>query len=29
MLLRQPGFTYSACGPVTKKTTQTFKEIGD
>ena len=31
MHLKQPGFTYSACGPFTKnkKRIQTFKEIGD
>ena len=31
MHLRQPGFTYSACGPFTKnkKRIQKFKEIGD
>ena len=29
--LRQPGFTYSACGPFTrnKERIQTFKETGD
>ena len=29
--LRQPGFTYSACGPVTKnkERIQKFKETGD
>ena len=29
--LRQPGFTYSACGPLTKnkEETRTFKETGD
>ena len=29
--LKQPGFTYSACGPLTKnkERTQTFKETGD
>ena len=32
MHLRQPDFTYSACGPLTKKKKeriQKFKEIGD
>ena len=31
MHLRQPGFTYSACGPFTKnkKRIQKFKETGD
>ena len=31
MHLRQPGFTYSACGPFTKKKEriQKFKETGD
>ena len=30
MHLRQPGFTYSACGPFTKKERiQKFKETGD
>ena len=31
MQLRQPGFTYSACGPLTrnKERTQKFKETGD
>ena len=31
MHLRQPGFTYSACGPFTKnkERTQRFKETGD
>ena len=31
MYLRQPGFTYSACGPFTKnkKRIQTFKKTGD
>ena len=31
MHLRQPGFTYSACGPFTKNkgTIQKFKETGD
>ena len=31
MHLRQPGFTYSACGPFTKNTKriQKFKETGD
>ena len=32
MYLRQPGFTYSACGPFTKKSKeriQEFKETGD
>ena len=32
MHLRQPGFTYSACGPFTKKNkerTQSFKETVD
>ena len=31
ILLRQPGFTYSACGPLTKtkKEYQKFKETGD
>ena len=31
MHLRQPGFSYSACGPFTKnkKRTQKFKETGD
>ena len=31
MHLRQPGFTYSACGPFTKnkERTQKFKETGD
>ena len=31
MYLRQPGFTYSACGPFTqnKKRIQKFKESGD
>ena len=31
MHLRQPRFTYSACGPFTKikERTQRFKEIGD
>ena len=31
MHLRQPGFTYSACGPITKnkERIQTFKETGD
>ena len=31
MHLKQPGFTYSACGPFTKnkKRIQTFKETGD
>ena len=31
MHLRQPGFTYSACGPFTKhkERTKTFEEIGD
>ena len=31
MLLRQPGFTYSACGPFTKSKVriQKFKETGD
>ena len=31
MHLKQPGFTYSACGPFTKnkERTQKFKETGD
>ena len=31
LYLRQPGFTYSACGPFTrnKERIQTFKETGD
>ena len=31
MHLRQPGFTYSACGPLTenKERIKKFKEIGD
>ena len=31
MLLKQPGFTYSACGPFTrnKERTKKFKEAGD
>ena len=31
MHLKQPGFTYSACGPLTKnrKRIQKFKETGD
>ena len=31
MRVRQPGFTYSACGPFTKnkKSIQIFKETGD
>ena len=29
MPLKQPGFTYSACGPFTKKRIQKFKEAGD
>ena len=31
MHLRQPGFTYSACGPFTKnkERNQNFKEAGD
>ena len=31
MHLRQPGFTYSACGPLTKnkERIQKFKETGD
>ena len=31
MLLKQPGFTYSACGPFTKnkERIQKFKEAGD
>ena len=31
MHLKQPGFTYSACGPFTKskERIQTFKETGD
>ena len=31
MYLRQPGFTYSACGPFTKnkERIQKFKETGD
>ena len=31
MHLRQPGFTYSACGPFTKnkQTIEKFKETGD
>ena len=31
MHLKQPGFTYSACGPFTKnkETIQKFKETGD
>ena len=31
MHLKQPGFTYSACGPITKikEGTQKFKETGD
>ena len=27
--LRQPGFTYSACGPLHKERIQEFKETGD
>ena len=29
MPLKQPGFTYSACGPFTKKRIRKFKEAGD
>ena len=27
MYLRQPGFTYSACGPFTKKTKKEYKNL--